>query len=508
MNSLNLNSKKFILHPGQLTLEDLKLLMLGHIKLELSESALSNIDHSNNYLATALATKQKIYGVNTGFGLLANQTIDDKDLATLQENLILSHATGVGEYIRPEIVRIILALKINSLALGYSGVRLATIQQLIHLYNHDALPCIPEKGSVGASGDLAPLAHLSAVLLGYGNIYYQNKMISAKDWLLATKQQPYSFIAKEGLALLNGTQVTTAFALYSLIRVKKLLSVAIHTGAMSVDAAAGSRKPFTALVSKIRNQPGQMTVAARLYDLLEDSEIIHSHSTQCNKVQDPYSLRCQPQVIGACLQQLEFSEQVITNEINAVTDNPLIFSKEEKILFGGNFHAEPIGFAADNLALVIAELGSIAERRIALLLDKNFSGLPLFLVKNSGLNSGFMIAQVTAASLVSENKALATPTVIDTIPTSSNQEDHVSMATYGARRLIIMSDNCSSILAIELLAAAQGIDLRRPLKTSKKLEEIIAGLRQTVSFYDNDRYFYNDIVAAQQFITEYDFDKD
>ncbi len=499
-------SKQFILTPGELKLKDLKKLMYGGYEIILDKKSYDKITNSRNFLEQAISEDKKIYGVNTGFGVLAKEVISKDSLVKLQQNIILSHATGVGSYLNQEVIRIILILKINSLAMGYSGVRLETIQELINLYNNNILPCIPEKGSVGASGDLAPLAHLVAPLLGYGEVYYNDKITKANEWLEKSGKKPYSFAAKEGLALLNGTQATAALAVYSLINIKHLFSASLYIGAMSVDASAGSSKPFDKLISEVKNQPAQLRVANKLFELLSGSQIIDSHDCiSCSKVQDPYSLRCQPQVMGACLQQMEFAETIITNEINAVTDNPLIFSDEKKVLFGGNFHAEPLGFAADNLALVVAEIGSISERRIAVLVDKNFSGLPAFLVKNSGLNSGFMLAQVTAAALVSENKALAVPTVIDSIPTSANQEDHVSMATYGARRLITMVNNCFNIIAIELLAAAQGIDLRRPLLSSPLLESVIKGLREQVSFYESDRYFHRDIVDAEKFIKSHDF---
>ncbi|MBP9722825.1 MAG: histidine ammonia-lyase [Gammaproteobacteria bacterium] len=500
------NNHIFVLKPGELNLADLDKLKQGNYQLKLADCAINNILNSREYLEQEIAKNTKIYGVNTGFGLLANKKIDDQDLNQLQENLILSHATGVGNYFNQEITRIILVLKINSLAMGYSGVKLATIEELINLYNNNTLPCIPEKGSVGASGDLAPLAHLIAPLLGFGEMYDQDKIIPAEQWLKNNNKTKFNFVSKEGLALLNGTQVTTALAVYNILAIAQLFEAAINIGALSVDALGGSRMPFNNLISKVRNQPGQKYIADKLYNLLEGSEILESHNNHnCPKVQDPYSIRCQPQVVGACWQQFEFSKQVIENEINSVTDNPLIFSREELILFGGNFHAEPIGFAVDNLALVLAELGSLSERRTALLVDPHFSGLPGFLVKNSGLNSGFMIAQVTAASLVSENKALATPTVIDSIPTSANQEDHVSMATYGARRLGSMVDNLANIIGIELLSAAQGIDFRRPLKSSHKLETIITALREQVSFYENDRFFHSDLIKASEFVKSYQF---
>ena len=504
-----MNKKTFTLKPGELNLADLKLLMHGNYELILAKTSIPNILASREYLNQAVKDDATIYGVNTGFGLLANKKINEQDLNKLQINLILSHATGVGNFLSAEITRLILVLKINSLAMGYSAVKLETIEELINLYNQDVLPCIPEKGSVGASGDLAPLAHLIAPLIGYGEVLTNNKVISAKQWLENTNRKSYNFASKEGLALLNGTQVTTALAVYGVLKLQQLFDATVSVGAMAVDAIAGSRMPFHPLISKVRNQPGQIAIAEKLHSLLEGSEILASHDRNlgkpCNKVQDPYSIRCQPQVVGACWQQYQFSKQVIENEINAVTDNPLVFAEDRKILFGGNFHAEPIGFAVDNLALVIAELGSISERRVALLVDPNFSGLPAFLVKNSGLNSGFMIAQVTAASLVSENKALATPTVTDSIPTSANQEDHVSMATYGARRLTQMLENYTHIISIELLAVAQGIELRRPLKSSKPIEKIISALRESVSFYEEDRYFHQDLVMAAKFVLKYNF---
>lgn len=500
--------QKFILVPGKLELKDLELLMKGGYEIVLEQSAEDKINHCRKFLESAIDKNEVIYGVNTGFGLLAKESIDINSLSKLQENIILSHACGVGEYLSAEITRLILVLKINSLSLGYSGIKLATIEELIDFYNQDVLPCIPEKGSVGASGDLAPLAHLVTPLLGYGNVLVNNKILSAKDWLQVNNKPIYKFEAKEGLALLNGTQVTTALAIYSFFKIRHIFKAAIHVGALSVDAVCGSKKSFDKLISVVRNQPAQTRAAQMLYDLLEGSEINQNHANSkhaCYKVQDPYSLRCQPQVMGACLQQINTAEEILSNEINSVTDNPLIFSEEEKILFGGNFHAEPIGFIADNLALVLAEIGSISERRVALMIDTNFSDLPPFLVESSGLNSGFMIAQVTAASLVSENKALATPCVIDSIPTSANQEDHVSMATYGARRLISMTDNCYHILGIELLAAAQGIEFKRPLKTSNKLEQLMAGLREHVKFFKSDRYFHEDLVNVDKFIRCYKF---
>jgi histidine ammonia-lyase len=453
------------------------------------------VEQCADFLKDQIASGAVIYGVNTGFGKFANQPIAPDDIEPLQRNLILSHAVGVGAYLSARVVRLVLVLKINALAQGYSGVRYAIVEALIDLYNTQSLPCIPEKGSVGASGDLAPLAHLVAPLLGHGEIDYQGKRMSAQAWLRETGRAPYCLSAKEGLALLNGTQVSTALACVSALETEQLLNTALITGALSVDAAGGSVAPFEAMIHVIRRQPGQMEVARILRALLQGSAIVSAHE-HCEKVQDPYSLRCQPQVMGACWQQLQGAIDVLKQEINAVTDNPLIFPHTQHIIFGGNFHAEPVGFAADSMALVVAEIGALSERRIAMLMDPQFTGLPAFLIEQGGLHSGFMIAHVTAAALVSENKALAHPTVIDSLPTSANQEDHVSMATYGARRLSTMVENAFYIVTIEYMAASQGIYLRQPLKTSPILQGYVDALWSQVPPYAVDRFMHDDIVMA------------
>lgn len=484
---------QLILSPGTLTLEQLRSVARDpSIRISLAPSSYAAIDAAAACVKRVVTEGRRVYGVNTGFGLLANTRIQPDELELLQRSIVLSHAAGVGKPLEGATVRLILLLKINSLARGYSGVRREVIDALITLFNERIYPIIPEKGSVGASGDLAPLAHLAAVLIGEGEAQHQGKLYPGKQALQLAALQPFVLAPKEGLALLNGTQVSTALALQGLFATEDAFRSAMIAGALSVEAAQGSRKPFDERIHAIRGQVAQSQVATAYRELLEHSEIEKSHE-DCDKVQDPYSLRCQPQVMGACLMQLQNAASVLLGEANGVTDNPLVFADSNEIISGGNFHAEPVGFAADNLALALAEIGSLSERRIALLIDKNLSGLPPFLVENGGVNSGFMIAQVTAAALVSENKSLAHPASVDSIPTSANQEDHVSMATYAARRLLEMAYNTANIVAIELLAATQGLDFRKPHHTSAVLEEVRQLIRKHVPFYDHDRYFAPDI---------------
>ncbi len=489
----------FILHPGQLTLTDIRTLLNETTKIELDPACHHAIHASEKIITQCLTQNKIIYGINTGFGALASTRINENELEKLQRCIVLSHATGVGELLPDEIVRLILALKINSLARGFSGIRLTTLDALIRLFNANMYPCIPAQGSVGASGDLAPLAHLSAILIGEGTVRHQGRLLSAQEALEKIQLKPLQLAPKEGLALLNGTQVSTAIALHAWLTAENIFIAAITTGALSVDAARGSDTPFDERIHLIRGHASQIKAAALSRSLLQKSDIRESHR-DCRKVQDPYSLRCQPQVMGACLSHLSFTLDTLLVEANAVSDNPLIFTEQQEIISGGNFHAEPVALAADALAVCIAEMAALSERRIALLIDPHFSGLPAFLVKNPGIHSGFMMAQVTAAALASENKSLAHPASVDSIPTSANQEDHVSMATFAARRLIPMTNNAATIIAIELLAACQGIDLLRPLKTSLKLEKIHALVREHVLFYDEDRYFSPDIIKATTLI--------
>jgi histidine ammonia-lyase len=386
---------------------------------------------------------------------------------------------------------LILVLKAASLARGFSGVRPEVIDTLVKAFNAGISPCIPSKGSVGASGDLAPLAHMTLAMIGEGEVRINNKIVAARDGLHRAGMAPIELAAKEGLALLNGTQVSTALALRALFETEDVFAAAMATGALSVDAAKGSDAPFDPRIHEVRGQPGQSDVAAQYRALLAGSEIRRSHLVNDDRVQDPYSLRCQPQVMGACLDLIRNVAATLKNEANAVTDNPLLFGDE--VLSGGNFHAEPVALAADTLALAIAEIGALSERRIALLIDSVLSGLPPFLVRDAGLNSGFMMAHVTAAALASENKSLAHPASVDSLPTSANQEDHVSMATFAAQRLLDMTTNTRTIVAIELLAAAQGIDFHAPLVTSPALQSIHRAVRKHSPFYDQDRYFAPDI---------------
>lgn len=492
-------TNSFILNPGKLTLDQVKSQYRSHLKLELDKDCLSQIEAAYQSVQDILSGKQVVYGINTGFGSLANQIISHEHLEQLQKNIVLSHACGTGPLLDDELVALILLLKINNLAQGYSGVRLKLIQALCAFYNAHVYPCIPAKGSVGASGDLVPLAHLALPLLGEGEIRYKGKILPAIEGLAIAGLKPMTLAPKEGLALLNGLQVSAALAIDALFKTELLFETAVVAGSLSVDAAKGSDVPFDDRIHQAKGHQAQIDVAAMYRKALSGSEIRASHQ-HCERVQDPYALRCQPQIMGAVLHQIRFVADTLSVELNAVSDNPLVFSNERDILSGGNFHGEMIAMAADNLALAIAEIGANAERRIALLIDKHFSGLPPFLVKNSGLNSGFMIAHVTAAASASDNKALAHPHSVDSIPTSANQEDHVSMATNGALRLHLMIENTATILAIELLAACQGLTFHFPLKTSPLLQEIYNRVRTYVEPYDEDRYFSPDIAIIKQYL--------
>ncbi|MBI3900103.1 MAG: histidine ammonia-lyase [Gammaproteobacteria bacterium] len=493
-----------LLHPGQLTLADLRKIAMPattHDLIQLAASSYAAIDAGARTVQKIVAKGDPAYGINTGFGRLASHHIPTDQIELLQRNLVLSHAVGVGSALPEPIVRLAMVLKLGSMARGFSGVTRQPIDALIALYNAQVWPVIPGKGSVGASGDLAPLAHLTCTLLGIGEVTVNGQLLPASEGLKRAGLKPLQLAAKEGLALLNGTQVSTAIALYHLFQIEDLLQTGVVTGALSVDAAMGSVKPFDARIHALRGQLGQIDAAAAYRELLKDSGINAAHAG-CSKVQDPYSLRCQPQVMGACLDQMRHAAEVLVREANAVSDNPLVFADTGEVLSGGNFHAEPVAMAADNLAIAVAEIGALAERRIALLIDATLSGLPAFLVKDSGLNSGFMIAHVSAAALASENKTLAHPASVDSLPTSANQEDHVSMATFAARKLGEMCDNTAGILAIELLAAAQGIDFRAPLTTSPRLQPVMRRIREHVARYDNDRYFAPDIHVIQRLVQQ------
>ncbi|MFZ9035595.1 MAG: histidine ammonia-lyase [Francisellaceae bacterium] len=485
----------YTLKPGQLSLHDIEQLLYSDRKLKLDSSDLKRVSASCNKVKEISHGKKSVYGINTGFGMLAQTKIDQMDLKSLQRKIVLSHAAGVGRPLDPIIVKLVMLLKINSLAQGYSGISPETLTLLISLYNHKIYPIIPEKGSVGASGDLAPLAHMSLALIGEGEVCFQGRRIKAHDALLQCQLAPVELIEKEGLALLNGTQVSTAIAIIALFNTMKCFATASIAGAMSIEATKGSIKPFHPEIARLKRLKGQIIFSRVMTKLLNDSEIMRSH-TQCQKVQDPYSLRCQPQVMGAAWQLIASSAENLINEANAVSDNPLILADDDEIISGGNFHAEIVAMSADMLAIAASEIGAISERRIALLVDKTMSGLPAFLVNDAGVNSGFMLAQVTASALASENKTLAHPASIDSLPTSANQEDHVSMATFAARKALTISDNIASIIAIETLAACQGIDFHKPLKPATALLSYYNQLRSQVAFYDEDRYFAEDIEQA------------
>jgi histidine ammonia-lyase len=493
--------------PGRAGLPELRAVMEG-APLTLAEGWRAAVEASAASLAARLATGDALYGVNTGVGKLAGTRIPPEQLAQLQLNLVRSHAAGTGPLLAAPVVRLVLALKALSLARGASGVPPVVVEALLALLDAGIIPAIPARGSVGASGDLAPLAHLALVLIGEGEAFAGGAIVSGTEALARAGIAPLVLGPKAGLALLNGTQVSTALALAALYAAEDLLRTALVAGALSLDAARGSDTPFDARIQALRGQPGQIRVAAALRGLLAGSAIRASHRTGDPRVQDPYSLRCQPQVAGACLDLLEHAAQVLETEANAVTDNPLVVEggpAGHEVISGGNFHAEPVAFAADAMALALAELGAIAERRIALLMDPALSGLPAFLVREGGLNSGFMLAQVTAAALAAENRALAAPRSIDSLPTSANQEDHVSMATGAALRLHDMADNLAGILAIELLAAAQGLEFHRPLQSAPLLERAHGLVRGVAAAWDTDRVMAPDIAAVKALVERCQF---
>jgi histidine ammonia-lyase len=486
-----------VLKPGAVDLPLLRRIHAGRITLALDASVTAGMLIAQATVQDIVDNDKVVYGINTGFGRLASTRISNDHLAELQRNLVLSHSVGTGEPLTPDVVRLVLATKVVSLARGHSGVRPALVDALLALFNAGITPRIPAKGSVGASGDLAPLAHLACVLIGEGEAFTADgKIVSGTEALAMVGLKPFVLGAKEGLALLNGTQVSTALALSGLFGAEDVFASALLAGALTLEAIQGSIKPFDPRIHAARGQPGQIAVAAAVLALLDGSEIVPSHA-DCGRVQDPYSVRCIPQVMGACLDNLTHAARVLTIEANAASDNPLVFADTGEVISGGNFHAEPVAFAADILALAIAEIGAMAERRIALLVDSSFSGQPPFLVRDGGLNSGFMIAQVTAAALASENKSLAHPASVDSLPTSANQEDHVSMATFAARRLTEMVNNTAVVVGIEAMAAAQGIELKRPLRSSAPVEAEFDAIRAKVAFLERDRYLAPDLEAMR-----------
>jgi histidine ammonia-lyase len=481
------------LNPENVTLEQLRRLWQGE-DARLDDPSMQRVAESAASVERIVASGETVYGVNTGFGLLANTRIPHDRLAELQTNLILSHSAGLGEPLPRHVVRLMIVLKLLGLGRGYSGVRPLVIEALQALLDRDAMPLIPSQGSVGASGDLAPLAHLIAALMGHGSIDVAGEVMPAAAALQKLAMAPLQLGPKEGLALINGTQASTAIALDALFAGERVFASAIAAGALSVDALKGSARPFDPRISALRGQPGQVRVAAAIAELLEGSEILASHG-RCGKVQDPYSFRCQPQVMGAALDLLTNAARTLTIEAGAVTDNPILFGEEA--ISGGNFHAQPVAFAADMIAMALCEVGSISERRTAVLIDPKMSGLPPFLTEDSGVNSGLMIPQVTAAALVSENKSLAFPASVDTIPTSAGQEDHVSMAPIAARKAVQIARNAGGVVAVEMIAAAQGVDCHAPLKTSARLQRVHSKVREISPRFTSDRYWADDMAALQ-----------
>ncbi len=485
------------MRPGHAGLAEILVCAAPDVAPRLDREVRPQVDAAAAVLARVIGRDRPVYGVNTGFGKLAAVRIGQKDLATLQRNLVLSHCAGVGDPADPAVVRLTMTLKMLSLGRGASGVRWSLIECLEQMLAKNLLPVIPAQGSVGASGDLAPLAHLAAVMIGEGRAVFEGRSMPGADALSAAGIEPVRLTAKEGLALINGTQYSTALALLGWHEALTALRTAVVAGALSTDAIMGSTDPLHAGLHRLRGHPGQIAVAATMRELMAGSQIRESHRDGDTRVQDPYCIRCQPQVTGACLDLLVQAGRTLEIEANAATDNPLVLADEDTVLSGGNFHAEPVAFAADQIALAVAEIGAIAQRRVALMVDPALSfDLPPFLTRDPGLNSGFMVAEITSAALMSENKHLANPCSTDSTPTSANQEDHVSMAAHGARRLTRMTGNLANILGIELLCAATGIECRAPLVTSPPLRAVIARLRAEIDPLHADRFLAPDLEAA------------
>lgn len=499
--------KTLVLKPGKTTLTELSRILNEHdLQIELDRTSKTAIEQAANVVYAVINSGNPVYGVNTGFGKLASVQIAPEDAATLQRNLILSHCAGVGDVAEVAVVRLMIALKLLSVGRGASGVRWLLAEAMENLFNKGVTPVVPVQGSVGASGDLAPLAHFAATLIGEGDAFFGSERLPAKIALARAGLEPVELAAKEGLALINGTQFSTAVTIKALCSAWQLATTAIVTSAMSTDAIMGSTAPLQASIHDIRGHQGQIDVARCMRELMAGSQIRESHREHDTRVQDPYCIRCQPQVTGACIELLRQAACTLQTEANAVTDNPLIIVDTEhplggNVYSGGNFHAEPVAFAADQIAIAIAEIGAIAQRRIALMVDPALSfDLPPFLTPDPGLCSGFMVAEITSAALMSENKHLASPCSTDSTPTSANQEDHVSMAAHAAVRLLRMNHNLRHILAIELLCAARGIEFRAPLKSSSDLQRVIALLRKEVPTLMEDRYMTNDIENAAALI--------
>lgn len=497
--------KRLVINDKELEISDIEFFINNPIQVSLSKNVQNNVHSASRVVIDILRSDQAVYGVNTGFGKFSEVRIEKDKVEELQKRLVYSHAAGIGDPVQPEIVRLIMLLKIKSLSLGHSGCRLEVIDQLIQLLNLNIIPYIPEKGSVGASGDLAPLAHMSLTLMGEGQAFIEGKngwqLVDSKKALRKFGIKPISFKAKEGLAVLNGTQVSTSYGLWALLMARNLVKTADIIGAITLEGLLGTLAPFDARVHKIRNHPGQGTVAANIRKILAKSPVVASHLNDDNRVQDAYSLRCIPQVHGAIRDGLDYIEGVLKREINSVTDNPLIFPDKGDVISGGNFHAAPVGYVSDFLGILLSDLANISERRIEHMQDPNVSLLPGFLTQSGGLNSGFMIAHVTAAALSSENKVLAHPASVDSIPTSANKEDHVSMATHAGRKAVEIAKNLENILAIELISACQALDLRAPLNPSKGTGAVLEIVRSHIPFWKDDRQIYKDMDIARKIIS-------
>jgi len=487
----------FKISPEKLTLEKIDLIINQNAELSLSSESTDLINRCRKYLDLKLENNtEPIYGITTGFGSLHNKIINKDQLSKLQENLVMSHACGTGPRVREEIVRLMLLLKIHALSLGKSGVQLSTVQRLIDFFNKGIYPVIFEQGSLGASGDLAPLAHLVIPLLGMGDVIFQGKIYPAETILKKFGWAPVNLKSKEGLALLNGTQFMSAYGVYIYFMAERLSAAADIISSISLEAYDGRLDPFFEIVNAIRPHAGQVKTAQNIRNLLDGSELISRHKAH---IQDPYSFRCIPQVHGASKDAISHVQSVVLTEVNSVTDNPTIFPEEDLIVSGGNFHGQPLALAFDYMAIALAELGSISERRVYRLISGQ-RNLPEFLVANPGLNSGFMIPQYTAASIVSQNKQLCTPSSVDSIPSSNEQEDHVSMGANGATRLLRVAENLQRILAIELFTAVQAIEFRRPLKSSPFIESVVTSFREKVEFIDDDKLMYGEIAKAVEFV--------
>lgn len=501
--------KPLVLGEKPLSLEELKEVATLNRKVSLSKKSLAKVNESYTYLKSRTEKNETIYGVNTGFGLMSNVKIAPKEIEELQYNLLRSHAVGTGNPISIQAARAMMLLRAANLALGYSGIRGELIEQLLKLLNAKITPYIPEQGSVGASGDLAPLSHLALVLIGEGKAYYRGKLMSGGQALRQAGIKKIRLGPKEGLALINGTQFMTALGSLALLEAEYLCDVADLSGAISTEAMRGTTAAFEPEIHAVRPHPGQIQVAKRLREILAPSgkisAIAKSH-VDCGKVQDPYSIRCMPQVHGASRDSLKFVREVLEREINSVTDNPLVFPKSGKVLSGGNFHGQIVSIGMDLMSIAMAEIGSISEQRIEKLVNPAISELPAFLVKDGGLNSGFMIVQVAAASIVSENKTLCHPASVDSIPTSADKEDHVSMGAWAARKASLVVQNVRRVLAMELLSATQGLEFHRPLKSSPLIEKAQKKIRTKIPFMKKDRTLYIDIEMVERFLINHEMD--